>query len=204
MGDPSYFVSTGGCHISARGEVGEARHCPETSDGLGKQARILLKHPMTELNVGGWNEIEWRIKWSEYALGENKTDPGIMTSLGWVRLLVNDVTVVDEKLPVGNNAQGRVPYFKLGIYNPSGKSEPSSLSFKNYEYSQITYEQMEEKHKHLMDELKLNYDYKIISPQQHTEKFKEEFNAKVFGENIVTKAHEDMISEFRNHTDNFQ
>ena len=78
------------------------------------KARILLKHPMTELNVGGWNEIEWRIKWSEYALGENKTDPGIMTSLGWVRLLVNDVTVVDEKLPVGNNAQGRVPYFKLG------------------------------------------------------------------------------------------
>ena len=82
------------------------------------KARILLKYPLSKLNKD-WNKIEWRIKWSEYGLDENKnmTDPGVILSLGWIRFYINDEKLVDANLQVGNNAQGRIPYFKFGCFN---------------------------------------------------------------------------------------
>ena len=76
----------------------------------------MLKHPTSKLNKN-WNKIEWRIKWSEYGLDgeETTTDPGVMASLGWIRFFINDEMLIDEKLPMGNNAQGRIPYFKFGL-----------------------------------------------------------------------------------------
>ena len=80
------------------------------------KARILLKYPLSKLNKD-WNKIEWRIKWSEYGLDENRNmaDPGVILSLGWIRFYINDEEVVNEKIPMGNNAQGRIPYFKIGL-----------------------------------------------------------------------------------------
>lgn len=77
---------------------------------------MLKRIPLSKLNKS-WNKIEWMIKWSEYGIDGNikDTDPGVIKSLGWVRLLINGKMYVDERLPVGNNAQGRVPYFKLGL-----------------------------------------------------------------------------------------
>ena len=77
---------------------------------------MLKRIPLSKLNKS-WNKIEWIIKWSEYGIDGNikDTDPGVIKSLGWVRLLINGKMYVDERLPVGNNAQGRVPYFKLGL-----------------------------------------------------------------------------------------
>ena len=77
---------------------------------------MLKRIPLSKLNKS-WNKIEWMIKWSEYGIDGNikDADPGVIKSLGWVRLLINGKMYVDERLPVGNNAQGRVPYFKLGL-----------------------------------------------------------------------------------------
>ena len=76
---------------------------------------MLLRHPLKNLNRK-WNKFEWQVKWSEFGLDGNRndTDPGVMTSHGWVKLVINDVTMIDEVLPLGNNAQKRVPYFKFG------------------------------------------------------------------------------------------
>ena len=76
----------------------------------------MLRYKLDELN-DDWNKIEWRIKWSEYGIDGNRndTDPGVITSHGWVHLRINGATVINETLPLGNNAQGRIPYFKFGL-----------------------------------------------------------------------------------------
>ena len=34
--------------------------------------------------------------------------------------------------PVGRNDEGRAPYFKIGIYNPSGNGRTMGVSFANF------------------------------------------------------------------------
>jgi len=124
--DARYFKPKKGCSKNTAGQCEDAQ----------QQVHQLWETPLKEALVRKWNNFEWKIKWSDYKYmcdAAPNSDPGVLVSKAWIRLWVNKIQVIDWIGPCGRNEQGRVPFFKFGIYNPSSSSGSLLLKFKNLE-----------------------------------------------------------------------
>nr|CAB3262777.1 uncharacterized protein LOC100183141 [Phallusia mammillata] len=102
-----------------------------------QQFKLLARIPFKDMKFDSWVRFDWKIKWSEFgAIKREKIgeDPGIILSNAWIRLFINNVSVVDWTGPCGRNDDRRVPYFKIGIYNPSGSEYPLRMYVRNYQH----------------------------------------------------------------------
>ena len=48
---------------------------------------------------------------------------------------INERTIVDWSGKIGRNEEGRIPYFKAGIYNPSGYAQNAEVWIRNFAYN---------------------------------------------------------------------
>jgi len=70
------------------------------------------------------------VRWSRYDPGD--LNGGRLVHNGTVVLEVDGQKVVDWMGPVGRNDEGRMPHFKIGIYNPSGSTDSMSVSYRMF------------------------------------------------------------------------
>nr|XP_018668784.1 uncharacterized protein LOC100183141 isoform X3 [Ciona intestinalis] len=151
-----------GCSVGQK--VPPHFHCPKHDR---QQFSEILRMPAQEFPFNTWARFEWKIKWSEYDVvyERNRTtvdgDPGHMTSQAWIRLWINGRKVIDWIGACGRNDEGRLPYFKIGIYNPTGSSFPLRMYVRGYEH---TYTQpdakVDDNEKDILSKLKL-VDHKL-------------------------------------------
>lgn len=48
---------------------------------------------------------------------------------------INERKIVDWSGKIGRNEEGRIPYFKTGIYNPSGHAQNAEVWIRNFAYN---------------------------------------------------------------------
>ena len=77
---------------------------------------------MSEFPLDEFVSWRWEIKWSEYTSRETKRSK-YKTKPGEISVYINKSRKVRWKGNVGRNEEGRIPYIKLGIYNPDGSPE---------------------------------------------------------------------------------
>lgn len=128
--DDRLFVPKGDCGFSplaSRSYWPDGRVCP---GGSHERVTGLWRAPFASIPLGVWLNFEWRVRWSSYAtaggaLLRNGT-VGLTISAGRSSPLVN----VQWEGPVGRHDDGRSPYFKVGIYDPSGSTAAESATFR--------------------------------------------------------------------------
>ena len=108
----------------------DKRVCPggghERVSGLWRSRRF------GDVPLGEWLRFDWRVVWSAYA-----PEGGALLRNGSVALSVvsqqSGARVVDLRWagPLGRHDDGRIPYFKIGVYNPSGDTAPVEVTFAN-------------------------------------------------------------------------
>eukprot|EP00051_Salpingoeca_urceolata_P006968 m.92117 g.92117 ORF g.92117 m.92117 type:complete len:455 (-) comp15061_c0_seq5:103-1467(-) len=103
------------------------RSCP---DPLREQVHGLWRQRYDALPQNQPLPLKWLVEWSRY----NTTDlsGGELYRNGTVQLWVAGQKVVDWVGPVGRADEGRLPYFKIGMYNPSGDVSPLGLNYENF------------------------------------------------------------------------
>ena len=115
------------CHFHWPVDYPSKRHCAdaphETVEGLWRQ-------PRDQFAFDQWLRFEWLVRWSSYSndgTGSHRN--------GSVSLTIAGNQVVDWRGPIGRNDGGRLPYFKIGVYNPSGVAGRTQVFFRNYTQS---------------------------------------------------------------------
>ncbi|XP_039272939.2 uncharacterized protein LOC120347141 isoform X1 [Styela clava] len=122
--DEMLFIGKGGC-----GQTERCVHHPRMHNN------IIWKFPAEKFKFDQWVKFRWDIKWSEYSSSSLEFDNGGMrTSDAWIRVWMNGEKIVDWIGPCGRNDYGKTPYFKAGIYNPSGSTFPIRFFFRRYSH----------------------------------------------------------------------
>lgn len=80
-----------------------------------------------------WVKWRWEIKWSEYEDENGITKKPSSASLDVFR--DNVPLISDKKFRMGRNDEGRVPHFKVGLYNADGIAEKGRIEIKGYKES---------------------------------------------------------------------
>lgn len=125
--DEMLFLRKGGCSRPGR--------CDEHPRIYNQ---IIWRIPAENFSFDQWTKFKWEIKWSEYStVSNNFTNGGKRMSDAWIRVWMNGEKIVDWIGPCGRNDLGRVPYFKAGIYNPSGSTEKIRFFFRRYLHRHI-------------------------------------------------------------------
>lgn len=141
--DDREFIAKSGCHPGSFHR--RPFYCPLHPR---QQFHVIWEKNIDDFPFNRWNTMTWKIKWSEYgndpSLYQDDTDGGVLISNAWIRLWINDKLEIDWKGPCGRNDDGRVPYFKMGIYNPSGSMENLLFRTRGYHYSYSMLNQPEE------------------------------------------------------------
>lgn len=133
--DDRLFIPKADCGFNpGHDSTWPTRPCPggahEQVHGMWRSASF------SDMPLGEWLTFEWRVVWSGYA-----RDGGALVRNGSVA-----VTAVSERTgaavfnvtwagPLGRHDDGRTPYFKMGIYNPSGSTAELQTTFKDLIYS---------------------------------------------------------------------
>lgn len=122
----------------------DKRKCPSSNQTVSGIWRV----PFSSLPLGHRLDFEWRVKWSTYSAGGGVTltngtvafrilDGGANgspknTGAGSARVLAD----VAWTGPLGRHDDGRSPFFKFGIYDPSGRVESiGPVEFRDYKQS---------------------------------------------------------------------
>ena len=140
--DDRIFVPKADCGFNP-GENGtwpDKRVCP---GGVHESVQGVWRGPFNALPLGEWLRFTWRVTWSAYA-----KNGGSRLSDGRVSLRVTLCTDEDAKAeaiplvdvvgwsgPLGRHDDGRSPYFKLGVYNPSGSPASIDIAYRAYSQS---------------------------------------------------------------------
>ena len=115
------------CHFHWPADWPNKRRC---ADAPHETVLGLWRRPFSQWKFE-WVRFEWRVRWSSFsddAQGSHKN--------GSVVLLMDSEKVVDYTGPIGRNDGGRLPYFKIGMYNPSGLvAGATEVQFRNYSQS---------------------------------------------------------------------
>eukprot|EP00041_Stephanoeca_diplocostata_P025589 m.673117 g.673117 ORF g.673117 m.673117 type:complete len:1004 (+) comp22779_c0_seq1:150-3161(+) len=79
-----------------------------------------------------WVSFKWTIRWSAYA-----QEGGALLSNGSVGVVIDGGRIANVSWvgPIGRHDDGRAPYFKLGVYDPSGSTAPTTVRFRNFAQS---------------------------------------------------------------------
>lgn len=128
--DDRLFVPKGDCGFDASSPTDwPTRSCP---GGVHEQVHGLWRAPFSTVPLGQWISFAWRIHWSAYA-----RNGGSVVSNGTVHLSIDhgNIANVSWTGPVGRHDDGRAPFFKLGVYDPSGSTATMRLRFKNFTQS---------------------------------------------------------------------
>jgi len=132
--DDRLFIPKGDCSFNpARSYWPDGRACP---GGEHEQVHGIWRAPFGELPLGRWLRFSWRIVWSAYAVGG-----GALLTNGSVALRIADerggapLAEVQWRGPLGRHDDGRAPFFKIGVYNPSGDGQPVQVSYKDFRQS---------------------------------------------------------------------
>eukprot|EP00039_Didymoeca_costata_P002963 m.64166 g.64166 ORF g.64166 m.64166 type:complete len:403 (-) comp11627_c0_seq1:45-1253(-) len=77
-----------------------------------------------------WLNFTWSVTWSKY----NGTDlqGGDLLANGTIAVTLDNNLIVNWTGPVGRADDGRLPYFKIGMYNPSGDPNEMSVNYRNF------------------------------------------------------------------------
>jgi hypothetical protein len=94
----------------------------------------IWRAPFSALPLGRWLKFDWRVRWSAYAI-----EGGSTLSDGAVALTIRDgdkmYADIDWKGPLGRHDDGRAPFFKLGVYDPSGNTAKLEIMYKDFAQS---------------------------------------------------------------------
>ena len=124
--DDRLFVPKADCGVDVRRDRGAV--CPGAPH---EKVAVPWSAPFAAVPLGEWLAFEWRVGWSAYAAAGGAT-----LSNGSVALRVTSratnatVAAVDWEGPLGRHDDGRSPYFKIGLYDPSGDTAPASVEFR--------------------------------------------------------------------------
>ena len=112
------------------GDYKKAGHAFKCADSPHEQVYGLWRQPRSEFPFGQWQHFDWRVKWSAMSNANHGSHRN-----GSIQLSINGTQVVNWVGPIGRNDGGRLPYFKIGVYNPSGITGQTEVLFRNYSQS---------------------------------------------------------------------
>jgi hypothetical protein len=136
--DDRIFVPKADCGFNAAKKYWpDKKICP---GGEHEQVAGIWRAPFEALPLGSWLRFDWRIRWSAYA-----HDGGALLQNGTVSVRIADHIAPHDRTgpasvyvdinwsgPLGRHDDGRSPYFKMGIYNPSGSKSKISVGFRDF------------------------------------------------------------------------
>ena len=130
--DDRIFVPKADCSFNpGQGYWPDGKTCP---GGKHEVVHGMWRAPFTALPLGRWLKFDWRVRWSAYA-----KEGGSTLSDGAVALTISDggktYADVDWKGPLGRHDDGRAPFFKLGVYDPSGNTAKLEIQYKDFAQS---------------------------------------------------------------------
>jgi hypothetical protein len=115
------------CHFHWPIDYLNKRHC---ADAPHEAVQGLWRQPRSEFAFDEWLRFDWIVRWSSFSnagYGSHRN--------GSVQLSIGGSKVIDWTGPIGRNDGGRLPYFKIGVYNPSGIPGKTQVFFRNYSQS---------------------------------------------------------------------
>ena len=129
--DDRVFTPKGDCGFNAAKDGDwPTRACP---GGVNETVHGLWRAPMGSADapaLGRFVHVEWRITWAAFAATGGVLRDGVVT------VLLDGKLIVDGwRGPIGRNDGGRAPYFKIGIYNPSGNGQTMRVAYANFSQS---------------------------------------------------------------------
>ena len=87
---------------------------------------------MSEYPLDEWVNWRWEIKWSKYEPDHPERHTGLYrTTDASLTVYINKARRVQWSGKLGRNDEGRIPYFKVGIYNPNGQSTRIAFKISN-------------------------------------------------------------------------
>ena len=101
------------------------------------ELHILWKTPIKggRIPLDQFFHFRWEIKWSKYESLSNQLNGPYRTTNGQLVVKINERKIVDWSGKIGRNEEGRIPYFKAGIYNPSGYAQNAEVWIRNFAYN---------------------------------------------------------------------
>ena len=115
------------CHFHWPIDYPNKRHC---ADAPHEAVQGLWRQPRSEFAFDEWLRFEWVVRWSSFSNAGHGSHRN-----GSVQLSIGGSKVIDWTGPIGRNDGGRLPYFKIGVYNPSGIPGKTQVFFRNYSQS---------------------------------------------------------------------
>ena len=82
-----------------------------------------------------WSAWRWTIKWSQYDLESSST--ATLMVFRNDRKIVD--SLIDSSFKMGRNDEGRIPHFKIGLYNADGIAEKGEIWVRNYREEEDRY-----------------------------------------------------------------
>ena len=149
--DDRIFVPKADCGFNpSRSYWPDGRLCP---GGVHEQVHGIWRAPFSALPLGHWLHFRWNIVWSAYAENGGKllrngtihlqiVAEGAIDQLNQSR---DEPVIVDVHWegPLGRHDDGRAPFFKLGMYNPSGDTRAMQVSYRDFEQAFQVMEKLE-------------------------------------------------------------
>ena len=132
------------CHFHWPIDFPNKRHC---ADAPHETVQGLWRQPRSEFPFDEWLRFEWFVRWSSYSNADTGVSVCVCVCVCVLRFVVSHLfaptihksswrtgshrngsvsltiagnKTVDWRGPIGRNDGGRLPYFKIGVYNPSG------------------------------------------------------------------------------------
>jgi len=128
--DDRLFVPKADCSFNPS-KHWPTRACP---GGQNEQVHGIWRAPFEALPLGVWLDFDWRVVWSAYAKGG-----GAALSNGSVAFRITEhatgkvlASAAKSGFPLGRHDDGRAPFFKIGMYNPSGDGQRMQVSYRGY------------------------------------------------------------------------